>query len=183
MHPPSDKVSQGWCAATIGDVDHADASHHLEQLTEDVTWIAVLTAVCLMLVSVDDAYAQSPNRGKDEYIRGKDEYMRSCQPCHGIGGRGDGPTAKHLAKPPSDLTGLSESNGGVFPFVRVFEVIDGRLDVALHGPREMPVWADRYKRDLLSRLPREDVSGEMADILARRRILQVIEYISTLQGK
>ena len=94
-----------------------------------------------------------------------------------------GATAKHLAKRPADLTRLSEANGGVFPFVRVFEVIDGRLDVALHGPREMPVWADRYKRDLLSRLPREDVSGEMADILARRRILQVIEYISTLQGK
>jgi hypothetical protein len=57
----------------------------------------------------------------------------------------------------------------VFPLVHVFDVIDGRLDVTLHGPREMPVWADRYK--------------QMGDVLARRRILQVIEYISTLQGK
>jgi hypothetical protein len=95
---------------------------------QHVTWIAVLTAVCLTLVGVDDTYAQSPNRGKDEYIRGKDEYMRSCQPCHGTGGRGDGPTAKHLAKPPSDLTG-----------------------------------------------PKDAVSSEMANVLARRRILELIE--------
>ncbi len=71
----------------------------------------------------------------------------------------------------------------MFPFVGVFEVIDGRLDIALHGPREMPVWADRYKRDLISMVPRDDVSDGMADVSARRRILQVIEYISTLQGK
>ena len=76
---------------------------------------------------------------------------------------------KQLAKRPADLTRLSEANGGVFPLVRVFDVIDGRLDAELHGPREMPVWADRHK--------------QMADELARRRILQVIEYISTLQGK
>jgi len=67
--------------------------------------------------------------------RGKDEYMRSCESCHGISGKGNGPAGKHLAKPPADLTRLSQSNGGVFPFVRVFEVIDGRLDVAFHGPR------------------------------------------------
>jgi mono/diheme cytochrome c family protein len=141
-----------------------------------VTWPGAFVAACVTIGIVDSAWAQGLDRGRDEYLR-------SCEPCHGASGKGDGPTAKHLAKRPADLTRLSEANGGVFPFVRVFEVIDGRLDVALHGPREMPVWADRYKRDLLSRLPREDVSGEMADILARRRILQVIEYISTLQGK
>jgi mono/diheme cytochrome c family protein len=134
-------------------------------------------AACVMAIGVvDSAWAQGPDRGRDEYLR-------SCEPCHGATGKGDGPTAKHLAKPPADLTRLSETNGGVFPFVRAFEVIDGRLDVALHGPREMPVWADRYKRELISRVPREELSNEMADILARRRILQVIEYISTLQGK
>jgi len=148
-----------------------------------VTWFAVLTALCLTLVRVDDTYAQSPNRGKDEYIRGKDEYMRSCQPCHGTGGRGDGPTAKHLAKPPSDLTGLSESNGGVFPSAPLFEIIDGRLEIALHGPREMPVWGDRYKRELIFEMPKDAVSNDMANVLARRRILELIEYISTVKGK
>jgi mono/diheme cytochrome c family protein len=118
-----------------------------------------------------------------ELERGKDEYHRSCEPCHGATGKGDGPNAKHLAKRPADLTKLSESYGGVFPFERVFETIDGRLDVALHGPREMPVWGDRYKRDVLTTVPTNSVSDEMANIMARNRILQLIEYLSTLQGK
>jgi hypothetical protein len=71
----------------------------------------------------------------------------------------------------------------VFPFVRVFETIDGRLEVALHGPREMPVWGDRYKRELISEVPKDAVSNDMTNVLARRRILELIEYISTLQVK
>ena len=141
-----------------------------------VTWIAAAMAAWLAIGIADATWAQGPDWGKDEY-------MRSCEPCHGTGGRGDGPAAKHLAKRPADLTKLSESNGGVLPFVRVFETVDGRLDVALHGPREMPVWGDRYKRDLISEMPRAAVSDDMANVLARRRILQLIEYISSLQGK
>jgi hypothetical protein len=114
---------------------------------------------------------------------GKNEYLLSCQPCHGTTGRGDGPAASHLARHPADLTKLSESNGGVFPFVRVFEMIDGRLDVAMHGPREMPVWGDRYKRDVIASTPTGSLTEEAANLLARRRILELIEYISTLQEK
>jgi hypothetical protein len=72
---------------------------------------------------------------------------------------------------------------GVFPFVRLFEIIDGRLEIALHGPREMPVWGDRYKRELISEMPKDAVSNDMANVLARRRILELIEYISTVKGK
>ena len=71
----------------------------------------------------------------------------------------------------------------MFPFVRLFETIDGRLEIALHGPREMPVWGDRYKRELISEMPKDAVSNDMANVLARRRILELIEYISTVQGK
>ena len=127
-----------------------------------VTWFVAFMTACVTIGIVDSAWGQASDRGRDEYLR-------FCEPCHGATGKGDGPTAKQLAKRPADLTRLSEANGGVFPLVRVFDVIDGRLDVELHGPREMPVWADRHK--------------QMADELARRRILQVIEYISTLQGK
>ena len=92
-----------------------------------------------------------------------------------------GPNAKLLVKPPSDLTTLSESNGGKFPLVRVFEQIDGRLEVAVHGSRDMPVWGDRYKRNVISELPTNSVSDDMANWLARRRILELIEYLMTLQ--
>jgi hypothetical protein len=51
---------------------------------------------------------------------------------------------------PADLTRLSEINGGVSPFEPVFEMIDEHLDVALHGPRSMPVWGTRYRWDVLT---------------------------------
>ena len=71
----------------------------------------------------------------------------------------------------------------MFPSAPLFEIIDGRLEIALHGPREMPVWGDRYKRELISEMPKDAVSNDMANVLARRRILELIEYISTVQGK
>ena len=66
--------------------------------------------------------------------------------------------------------------------MRVYEVIDGTFDVVMHGPRDMPVWGDVYRRDVQSRLP-EKPADHMVDAMARRRILELIEYISTLQRK
>ena len=53
---------------------------------------------------------------------------------------------KSLIKPPADLTRLAEDNNGVFPFARVYDVIDGRFEVATHGTRDMPVWGEVYRR-------------------------------------
>ena len=98
-------------------------------------------------------------------------------------GKGDGPAAKSLAKPPADLTKLSQNNSGVFPVARVYDVIDGRLQVIMHGTREMPVWGDVFRSELMARVPRESMSPELRDAMVRVRILMVIEYISKLQGK
>jgi mono/diheme cytochrome c family protein len=113
---------------------------------------------------------------------GRHEYVKSCQPCHGKTGEGDGPRGKNLATRPSDLTRLSEANKGVFPFLHTYEVIDGSIDVVMHGPRDMPVWGDTYRRDVQSRLPGKS-ADHMLDAMARRRILELIEYISTIQRK
>jgi mono/diheme cytochrome c family protein len=113
---------------------------------------------------------------------GKNEYHRSCASCHGVSGKGDGPVAKSLGKMPADLTKLSENNKGVFPLSRVYDVIDGRVQVAIHGTREMPVWGEVYTRDVRSRTPRA-MPDEMIDAMVRVKILALIEYISTLQGK
>jgi mono/diheme cytochrome c family protein len=113
---------------------------------------------------------------------GKNEYVRSCASCHGVTGKGDGPVAKSLSKPPADLTKLSENNKGVFPVSRIYDVIDGRVQFAIHGTREMPVWGEIYTREVKSRAPRA-MPEEMIDAMVRVRILGLIEYISLLQGK
>jgi hypothetical protein len=45
------------------------------------------------------------------------------------------------------------------------------------------VWGEVYARELNSRLPRDFMPKEMIEVMIRVRILGLIEYISTLQGK
>jgi mono/diheme cytochrome c family protein len=138
--------------------------------------ISALIAI-LAIIGVVDAYAQTSS---SEF--GEKEYLRSCASCHGRTGKGDGPVVESLKRRPTDLTKLSEGNKGVFPFARTYEVIDGRFNVMVHGPREMPIWGDVYTREMTSRAPR-DTPKEFVDALARARILALVEYIFTLQSK
>jgi len=115
---------------------------------------------------------------------GKNEYLMSCASCHGTMGKGDGPVAGSLKRNPADLTKLSESNFGVFPFARVYDVIDGRFEVETHGKREMPVWGDVFQpaaSSTQSRVFPYEVSKELAESIVRARILALIDYVFTLQ--
>jgi mono/diheme cytochrome c family protein len=139
--------------------------------------LLALSIVALAVIAcVEEVSAQAMEFGKGEYLR-------SCASCHGSSGKGDGPVAKSLTKKPADLTKLAENNQGVFPVARVYDVIDGRVQVMIHGTREMPIWGDIYTRELSARMPRDFMSKELADAMVRVRILMLIEYISTLQGK
>jgi mono/diheme cytochrome c family protein len=140
-------------------------------------WYGVLLAASTAGGLVDVVHAQQAE------TLGRKEFLRSCSSCHGVSGKGDGPVAKSLVKPPSDLTKLSAKNNGVFPVARIYEMIDGRIQSLTHGTREMPVWGDTYMQDLTNRDSRDFTSKEMAEALVRQRILALVEHISTLQGK
>jgi mono/diheme cytochrome c family protein len=142
---------------------------------------ALITVATMTLANT--GYAQSPDVGKTEV--GKYEYANSCAACHGVSGKGDGPVARSLKLTPTDLTRLSEANKGVFPFSRIYEVIDGRFEVETHGKRDMPIWGEIYKptwSSIQSPVP-PVYSKEVAESIVRSRILALIEYISTLQGR
>lgn len=112
---------------------------------------------------------------------GKKEYEANCAICHGLTGKGDGPFSANLKLEdvvPS-LTKLSKrNNNGKFPVQRVYEIIDGRAKVRMHGAREMPIWGDEYKEESYKRYGSKE---HMAASLIRRRILGLIEYIKSLQ--
>ena len=114
---------------------------------------------------------------------GKREYALSCTACHGDSGKGDGPVVEFLKKPPTDLTKLQKNNSGVFPFDRLYKVIDGREAVGAHGPREMPVWGREYRVDADELIHGFRMSPQNAESLVRGRILALIGYIYTLQAK
>lgn len=115
---------------------------------------------------------------------GKKEFEANCATCHGVSGKGDGPQSQILPKKPANLTILAKKNGGVFPAVRVHEVIDGRLEVMAHGPRTMPVWGEEFL--LKESNGRQDVSPETFTYRENRvnaKIQALVDYLSQLQEK
>ena len=111
---------------------------------------------------------------------GEREYTNSCAQCHGPTGKGDGAMASYLMGKLPDLSALQRDNGGVFPFVRVYDIVEGGVIVGPHGSREMPAWGNRYTRQAPKQLGL-DYSPMDREAFVRGRILALIEYISTFQ--
>lgn len=133
--------------------------------------ISAFIGLMLAIASSAVLPAEKPDQGRIEYTN-------NCLNCHGKSGDGNGEYASLLNKTPSNLTGLSKSNKGVFPFARVYEVIDGRQVVKGHGPRDMPIWGNAYRIESGESLFETHYDPE---IYVRTRILALIEYISRLQ--
>lgn len=123
---------------------------------------------------------------KASFDPGKREYMNSCAACHGANGKVQGlevAGVEFLKKTPADLSTLSKRNGGVFPFERVYAVIDGRETVGGHGSRDMPIWGERYSQDKVKAAEYYvDVPYDM-EMYVRTRILSLIDYIHRLQAR
>lgn len=137
--------------------------------------VAALSACAFGLLAAGALHADSMSLG--EY-----EYQNSCIACHGSDGKGGGPVAKYLTEALPDLSMLQQTNGGVFPVQRVYEVIEGTLDVRAHGSRDMPVWGNSY-RARIDPARDEDFGPAETDAYVRTRILALIEYLSTLQAE
>lgn len=112
----------------------------------------------------------------DLVIEGQKEFLQRCAVCHGEEARGDGPYSFALVFKPADLTKLAVDNGGQFPFVETYLVLDGRDMIKYHGTRLMPIWGDRYSQETWSM-----VSPEYASTLVRGRIFELLMYLYTIQ--
>ena len=127
---------------------------------------ALLAGICSVGVADDS---------KERAIAaGKTSFMNNCAACHGPDGRGGGAVAGKLEKSPTNLTLLSKTNGGAFPFEEVYDTIDGREQVGAHGPRDMPVWGSEYKMGVPT------ASGS-SEAVVRGKILELILYIESIQ--
>lgn len=106
------------------------------------------------------------------------EFLNSCASCHGRDGKGAGYlTRVFRGVDPGDLTQLSKQNSGTFPTERIFEVIDGRAEIAAHGDRKMPVWGDRY----MAAVMREHGPDELNELRVRNRIYALIYFLQSIQ--
>lgn len=137
------------------------------------------TVKVLLGVAVAGAFGAAAAAEKFDIGRG--EYEAHCAVCHGLKGKGDGPFSEIMLKSSvADLTEISRKNHGVFPFSRVYEVIDGRQQLKAHGTREMPIWGNIYADKVASVY---DDRPYDAETFVRGRILALIDYLHRLQGK
>lgn len=147
------------------------------------TLISLLAGVVIVAATPLVSHAQpATNIGAQAEDFGMREYVNSCAVCHGSWGKGDGPLAPMLTKSPPDLSTIQTRNNGVFPFNRVYGIIDGREEIAAHGPREMPVWGTRYN-DRYEGSLWEFVGPKKLNSFVRGRIVAVTGYVYSLQEK
>ena len=129
-----------------------------------------LAAVMIGAAAAIAAAEQTPSERPD-YNSGAYLYRAFCASCHGAAGVGDGPVAD-LGPPPTDLTQLSATHGGVFPRREVRAVLEGTTPVPAHGAPAMPKW-----REVLRRLER----GDERTIDAR--IDALVSHVESLQKR
>ncbi|MCX7350371.1 MAG: cytochrome c [Alphaproteobacteria bacterium] len=110
---------------------------------------------------------------------GHRDYMNYCAACHGAEAKGDGTLGEFLTLAVPDLTKLSKLNAGKFPEERVMEVIDGRVDVKVHGMRDMPVWGDWFNREAAS----SNTDKVARELIVNDRIASLINYLKSIQTK
>lgn len=135
----------------------------------------------LALPGSPQALANGTSAAPDSTALGEYEYKTYCASCHGAQGKGDGPVAGMLRVAPSNLTTLSQGNGGVFPRERITQFIDGRSESTAHGSREMPVWGDWFtQQDLNDQL---FLAEAVRNLSVQARIDGLVHYIESLQVK
>jgi mono/diheme cytochrome c family protein len=111
---------------------------------------------------------------------GKQEFELQCGVCHGMDAKGNGFLGASLKVVPPDLTVLTKNNGGVFPAERISSVIDGRAQVASHGPRDMPIWGTRYAVNAAEHFFDAPYDQEA---YIRAYILLLVDYLDRIQQK
>jgi mono/diheme cytochrome c family protein len=149
-------------------------SHELREAAMKTTSFGIL----LMTISLSlntTAFAQ-----KAKTDLGKAEFELHCAVCHGMDAKGNGIVGASLKVRPPDLTVLAKDNGGVFQAERIRSVIDGRTQVATHGPRDMPIWGRRYAINAAEHFVDAPYDQEA---YVRARILLLVDYLGRIQQK
>ena len=101
-------------------------------------------------------------------------FLRYCASCHGLDGLGDGPVAKSLSTPTTNLRKLGDKYGVPLPAHRIADLIDGRDTPRAHGTHDMPVWGERLY---------ELGQGERGEYGIGEVIGKIIAYLNTIQDR
>ncbi|MBP0483393.1 c-type cytochrome [Sagittula salina] len=104
-------------------------------------------------------------------------FMENCAVCHGEDGKGSGPMARRLQKPPKDLTLIELRHGDRFPRAKIMSIIDGYARSDMTGPG-MPEFGALLEGDLV---PFDSGDGKLTP--TPRKLVALLEYLQTIQQK
>ncbi len=144
----------------------------LRGLSAGVLALALLAALTLISNGVAVAQEEEERVDLGKISQGKGLYRAWCRTCHGVEARGDGPMAEYLRPAPSDLTILSQKEGGHFYIGRVTAKIDGREHVRGHGSKDMPVWGEAFNV----------VDEEGGEEAVRQKINAIVHFLRSIQA-
>lgn len=134
---------------------------------------SVSGAAMVVAILLAPEFAHADSRLKERILgEGRVDYQVHCAACHGASGKGDGPMARLLIKPPTDLTGIAARNGGLFPFWRMFDIIAGNAPVVGHDTFQMPQFWSRFRSD----------EGRLGYSDAHVRVLMLTHYLESIQS-
>ena len=132
-----------------------------------------LGVACGVVAAIAAADARAQAGSARRLMEGEQLFHAYCAPCHGSDGKGTGPAASALKKPPADLTMITARNGGTFPKARLTRyVAEGDPSIPAHGSKTMPVWGPNF-----AALD----PGSFKPI--SRRIEDVVSYLESIQKK
>jgi mono/diheme cytochrome c family protein len=138
-----------------------------------------MMAILLAIATIASSGVASAQRAQTERRSfllpspyGVDNFHAYCSPCHGRDGTGNGPVARVLKTPPSDLTTIMTRHKGVFPRgeIRAF-IANGSPDIPAHGTSDMPVWGPAFQ------------ALDSSDRAADQRLATIVEYLSSIQRR
>jgi mono/diheme cytochrome c family protein len=140
--------------------------HSSRKALAESVLLAALTLASAHSVAAEDA---------GEFERGKSEYMAACAACHGEAADGNGPIATMFKERVPDLRKIAAANDGVFPFLDIFHIVDGRTEVRAHG-NPMPVFGNRYTAEA-------EEHGTLfgTETQARARVTELVLYLQSIQ--
>ncbi len=146
----------------------------MSRATLAIALVMILAIPTSALMAQKDAPANLSHAARAAKTdRGKELFAEYCASCHGDLGKGDGPVARTLKDPPTDLTSLTARNQGQFPAMRVTGAIKAGPGVPTHGSQAMPVWGPVFM----------DADNSAREREAELMVYNLVEYIRALQTK
>ena len=132
----------------------------------------VLTIFILPLCCMANEYVY------DESVisSGSRTYARFCSICHGDDAKGNGKFTSNINTVPPNLTEISKNNNGIFPWIDLYNTINGVDTKPSHGKKDMPIWGELFNINSWS-----EHHIEHSDTIVRGRIFELLMYLRSLQ--